>query len=390
MTDRSRLWTRGAVGTLVVVNLGLALHLHRQKSAESRVLAPSVTPLANAPIHSKSPALASLEERLRAGNHEALSRAELDQLSVANPDELLDFCDAVNQWLSQDREAALAFLERSSLELAAAGSPGQALDLLGYYSQQKTLQPARRRIIYDLTAEDSSALLTYLDDQLHRTDVVDPFVAATGVAVMANEHRKQFGDFLSKISALDSPEQRAMQGDLFEQAVLHTSDEDLTLVRKAIETSLENPQVAFSVIPLAKRMAKEDVTGALSWVAGLETPNRDAQADAVGQIMETLAFSDAGEAAELMSSGLFLEKFFPGKNYLDGDDVTPEAEAFFDRSLESYMQGLMVHHPDQALASVDAFRDPALRERYRTLASDLVLADSSEGKHHCKNCGHDH
>ncbi len=386
------------IGGLVALNAGLGLYYFGAadtsgKAGSGQGHATSVS----APTYSDVPSRpglgfgkgdtlsASLLASIQKNSDKEVTALRLGHLS---DDELASLAQLYKQWLAEDSPQALKWLRHACDALTAAGKPQRILFFMEFLNQNPAVRDLERHVVHLWTKEGADSILAYIKSQASPPHhFIDAHLAAITTSVMLHERADSLDQFLSAIGSMDTPELRHLQGVMTERLIAHAPPDKFDAVADLLEAHISNPRVALHAIPFAAKIPLAVPTVALEKVAGLKIVDQQVRTQAIGQVLQRIGIADPTLAAAIFSADEFFDNYYRGESKTPAGEWTPQATAFFDETLEAYVQGVMTHHPELAVAASDAFFAPEKRTALHAQATALLTAEPiSKDGHHCPHC----
>ena len=293
-------------------------------------------------------------------------------------------------------EAAEAWLKSLSDQLVEGDAHERALDLMAYMSTQAPVPQIERSVLHDWLSTDEEALRAHVYAKAMEGGV-DEHHASILASIFLNEGEERLKSWQEWITEQSGPRGLELQGLMIGKFAHHASKDQLQSVAELMGQHLDNQIVMAHMPQLAVRLGEDNPRAGLEWVAGLDLGDEYMRAETMGHLLYNVAQSDPDLAWSILEADDFLARYH--KDF-SGDEVPPggwshTAQEFFDKTLESYIHGLVLVDPQAAIASADSFfsdeKGASVKKEIENYIRDHASVAVSESEGHdpdCAGCSH--
>ncbi len=300
--------------------------------------------------------------------------------AAMNEDELADLTYPLSKWLDEDEEMALAWLDEFSKEMANQQAHAKAGFFLGYLNHFEKVRNLERKTFDHWMGGGYEGLVHHFNQRLTEDFTIDSHHVSIAASLILNEHAEHAPDFFKEVAQMNSPELERIQGVYVDKLLAHAKDEEqLSTVMTLIEQTLDNPRVSALLLPLARSLSVENPQETLSWLSDLPVSDDETRVAAFATVFEEVSEFQPEAAAQILSGEYFLDNYFHKEARLPDGSLTQESQDFFDTTLESFVNVMLVDHPETALEAASAFFDPKKQSMYRKQAQQAFTSAQAVG-----------
>lgn len=293
-------------------------------------------------------------------------------------------------------EEAEAWLKSLSDQLVQRDAHERALELMAYLSTQAPVPQIERTVLHDWLSTNEEDLRAHVHAKALEGGVNEHH-ASILASIFLNEGGHQLESWQEWIGEQSGPRGLELQGLMIGKFAHHASKDQLQSVAALMERHLDNQIVMAHMPQLAVRLSEDNPRAGLEWVAALELGDEFMRAETMGHLLYNVAQSDPDLAWSILEADDFLARYHEDS----AGDGAPQggwshtAQEFFDKTLESYIHGLVLVDPQAAIASAGAFfseeKGASMKQEIETYLRDhaSMAAGGAEGHDpDCAGCSH--
>ena len=315
-------------------------------------------------------------------------------------DELYQISEGWAVFHERSPEEAERWLQDLVNQLTERDAHERALDVMGYLPMHVSIPQMERGVVNDWLTTDEEQLRTFITSAAEDS-TLDEHHASLLASILLHEGSEKLDTWQRWVQDQKGPRGLELQAVMVSKLAHHAEEEQREQVAKLFEANLDNHLVVNQLPKFASQMGQEDPAGALDWVAGLEMQDEVMRAETFGRILYETAQSDPDKAWKLLSADDFLARVYQDEAAGEGGEWGEVPQQFFDMTLTSYINGMVLTDPQSAIASTESFFNKETGARVRQEIQAYVdhhLARLNEGRptghHHapgedCAICDHD-
>ncbi len=312
-----------------------------------------------------------------------------------NDDDLVELSTPIDDWIKENEEEAIQWLDQFSEEMVTGDTHDRLAFFLGYLNSSGQVRDIERKVFHHWSQDGYQKVMDHLTRRLKNEDLLDSHHAAILASLFLNEYSDQASDFISMVSSIDESDSSEMSKEMQATFIdklfqISEQEEHLSQVVQAIESNAHNPRVAANLVPLARILSVDRPEETLTWLSQIAMDDDEVRVAAFATVFEEVSAHDKEVAANILSGENFLKNYYH-KNPLNKDgSLTDEAKNFFDATLESFVNVMLVDNPQIAAESTSAFFSEEKQKIYQESALAAVQSIAENGPHEhgidCKNC----
>lgn len=318
----------------------------------------------------------------------------IEQVRKIRPEDIGLLTTAWDDFVAEDREAAVEWLENLTDGLCELGAHNVALDITSYIQGKREIPDIERRIFYDLTSDNFTPVLERFTLQVAESGFIDTRQVSIATSLALNERSASKDQFMSWVKSLsDHPERHRLQVTALRHLVgnAEPGSADQAATYALVEETIGQREVSTHLPELALQYAPGDPAKTFEWVSQLATDDQEMREQAYAQVMQQSVFDGGEKAAEVLSSNTFLDTTYSALTgespFAEDGNVQTAAGEFYDRVLAAFMDGMVSVDPYLVLESADAFFSPELARTYKSLAREVLVDASSLAEVSGHPCG---
>lgn len=263
-----------------------------------------------------------------------------------------------------------------------------ALSTVAVFPREERIRTLERHILNDWVSDKPETLYENFLTNANENLAINESQLFQLAAIYSNERLEEFEDYYKWMASLGEKGTGAghMQRSAYEAMSNHVPAEFREeLFHDLMNRSLTDHRFRSFPALLIGNHAKESPEEAVTWLDGMEPgPWKD---EALFRLLGTTGESHARIGADLMNRESFMEEFAvawteheDGTVELAPADISLEKrQAFYDSSLEYFLDTALSHDPELVYESAEAFYNPELKENFQ-FAANIAIRQNEEKK----------